>query len=57
MVELRSIPGEGRGPQLFVVTIAMVAIAFTFVVARLAYRLSTRRFGWDDSTIALSLVR
>lgn len=56
MLELRSVPGEGRGPQLFVVSVVMVAIAFTFVVARLAYRLTTRRFGWDDGTIALSLV-
>ena len=57
MLEIRNVPGDGRGPNLFVVCVVMVAIAFVFVVARLAYRLSQRKFGWDDGTIGLSLVR
>ncbi|KAF2222374.1 hypothetical protein BDZ85DRAFT_184177, partial [Elsinoe ampelina] len=45
----------GRGYGLFVTSILMVTLAAVFVGTRLTYRLVTRRTGWDDWTILLSL--
>ncbi|PNS17869.1 WD repeat-containing protein 21 [Sphaceloma murrayae] len=45
----------GRGHGLFVTSIVMVALAGIFVGSRLIYRAVTRRVGWDDWTILMSL--
>lgn len=46
-----------RGPRLLIASIVMVAVAILFVGSRVLYRGYSKKLGWDDLTISLSLVR
>lgn len=46
-----------QGWKLFMTATIMVILAGAFVIARLVVRLKSKLFGWDDYTIAFSLVR
>lgn len=46
-----------RGHQLYFAALIMVILAGLFVFGRLAARWTNRKFGMDDYTIVLSLVR
>ncbi len=46
-----------RGYELYIAAVVMVIVAGFFVIGRLAARWTKMKFGMDDYTIALSLVR
>lgn len=45
-----------KGYVLFITATVMVIVSGSFVTARMAQRYKSQLFGWDDYTIAFSLV-
>jgi hypothetical protein len=45
-----------RGYVLFITATVMVIVSGLFVMARMGQRYKSQLFGWDDYTIAFSLV-